>query len=956
MLKEAVKKIVAFIILLTVAAVMLPPCTFTSHGAGVRPPASDIPSGTLIIGTHLIHIKALNSELLSIASDSSLSGAQQSIYYKSEFAEGAWFDISNASGFSEISHEGTPVKNSVIDALTLTHWTKEDGKTIELDTGRVVDIHKINDPADFSTLSELAELKTRREMLIEALKEEATSENLKKLQSIERVIAVPFNSQELQSIAEKMDAIEKYINYLKESNAREDWINSVIELKGGVNSSKTLLCYREAGERLNSEISFAETKITDDDGKKAVASDLSSAYYSCLDAVNKKISELEAGQPSAQAADSLGRERIKYSEAVLRHALDSSYDNADASLQKYMSVQNILEGLKLDIPLELSILKPLLTVASGELFSVCSAGVPEDYRAAVNSREPGVILTSIKAEHTSVLSSLISDIKSITGYIKEREGDAALLQADLSTVMKGCLDTIPKIPQDDAYEDTLVIVKELISWFNKEISLIREQEIGNGLSAGLQALDDRISGLTEDYLSALDSRNLSLAQSIKSEIDGLSARKSDMHESASQEQAKLLAEKEELEARLEEALSNGNSILAGELLDKLSSVNASLSIRSDTTDKISSAINAAISNLLVEFEEQLNENSFPDALSKMNETSDMLKGNPSASVTALPLLKAALSKVQSKLREAESEGRLIDYDNLKAIELLINSLLEAASVPGPPQNISRLTDSVSSSLDSLLSGVGNDAAKALAASLKKDLNENKFTDALSKLQDISNELGSPASSSLATLIRQLEALMEAASSSSPQQPGSTDSLKNTLLSKLDGLLSKSGAASGSSGQMLLKILLLNRLGKDAGYSELKDWIKNMQDDTMVLLNSSGYDYTADDFKFIGKTGYVSLKELAEITGRRYVWRKSTGTACIAKGKSSIVFKNGSTEMAVDGKAKKLPAKAAASQGVLYAPISPVVRELGYSWIAAGKKGKPLVYPQGMDETVEKLFK
>ncbi|RCX11382.1 copper amine oxidase-like protein [Anaerobacterium chartisolvens] len=951
MLKETMKKFTAFIILFTLAAGILPPGAFTSHGAGVRPSASDIPSGTLIIGTHLIHIKALNSELLSIASDS--GGGQQSVYYKSEFAQGAWFDISNASGFSEISHEGTPVKNSVIDALTLTHWTKEDGKTIELDTGRVVDIHKINDPSDFSTLSELAELKTRREMLIEALKEEETGENRKKLQSIERVIAAPFNSQELQRISQEMDAIEKYINHLKESNAREDWINTVTELKGLMNSSRTLLCYREAGERLNSEISFVETKITDSDGKKAAASDLSSAYYSCLDAVNKKISELETGQPGSLPADSLGREKIKYSEEVLRHAIDSSYDKADISLQKYMSVQNILEGLKLDIPLELSILKPLLTAACGELFSICSAGVPEDYRAAVASGEPAVVLGSIKAEHMSALSSLISDVKSITWYIKERESDSALLQADLSSVMKGCLDTIPKIPQDDVHDDTLVIVKELVSWFNNEISLIREQEIATGLSSGLKALDDKISDLAEDYLTALDSRNLSLAQSIKSEIDELSARRSDMYESASQEQAKLLAQKEELEARLEEALGNGDSILAGELLDLLASVNTSLSIRSNATDKVSSAINAAIADLFSEFEEHLDKNSLPDALSKMNEISDMLKGNPSASGTSLPLLKSDLSKVQSKLGKAEAEGRLTDCDSLKAIELLINTLLESAS--GPGSNISKLKDSVSSGLDSLLSGVKNDAVKAAAASLKKDLNENKFTDALSKLKDISKELGSPPSSSLQKLEGQLEALAEAASISQ-QPPGSTDALKNALLSRLDSLLSKSGAASGSSQQMLLKILLLDRLGKDTEYSAIKDWIKSMQDDALALLTSSGYDYTAEDFKFIGKTGYVSLKELAKITGRRYVWQRSTGTASIAKGKASMVFKSGSTDIVIDGKTKKLPGKAVASQGVIYAPISYVAAELGYSWIPAGKKSKPLIYPQGMDETVEKLFK
>lgn len=866
------KKIPAFMLIFAVAAGMLLSAPCVSYGAVQRPSAAAIPSGTLVIGTHLIHIKALNSGILAVAAASATASLQTKTFYKSEFSGGAWFDISSASGFSDITAEGRPVSNSVIDALKLTHWTGEDGKTIDLSTGLSVDIDKISDPTDLSTLPELAELKTRRDMLIETLKRDHTAENDQKLKSIERIIIAPFSSQESTAVTDNMDALEKYINYLKDKDTRPDWVNAVVELKSALNTAKTLLCYREALSRLNTEISFAETKILGADNKPMPAADLSAAYYSCLDAVNKKILELESSVSGAQGPGALNRERARFQEAMIASAVASEYDKADTSLEKYMSVKNILGGLKPDIPLELSILKPLPPGLTAELAAACAGGLPSEYAQAEKDGEPQLVLDSLRAKHVSGLSDLSADIKSIIGYIKERESDALQLEGVISPVLKSCLDTISKVPQDAAEEGAVDVLKQLVEWLNGELSLLREQQSDTSLSDELASLDEKISDLTLDYLSALDRNDLSEAGSIKDEIDGLAAQKADIYENAAAEQSKLFEEQAELKEKLEKALNSGDSAAAGDLLDRLSDVNAALGVQGSATDGLTAVANAAAEDLFAELEELLDQNNFTSALSKTQEISDMLNASKPVPANAISLLNGVLPKVQSKLEDAVSKGNASDAEKLSDIEEPLNSLLEDAA--------------------------GRDSF---------------------------GEAG-------------------------------TEALEAALSEKLNSLMSLSGIDPDTADGLLLKALLLQRLGESPEYSELGDRIKTLQGDVLALLGASGRDYTVDDFKMTGGEYLASVRELASITGRRYVWRQDSGSASLVSGRSAMVFTKNSPEVTVDKKPKRMSSSTVFSGNTLYVPLSFTAGALNYSWFPAGPGGKPLLYPVRLDKIADGLLK
>lgn len=135
--------------------------------------SSDIENSTLTIGSHLIYIGAMTDELYQIAYDSASTFSQADMYYKSELGGGSWYEISSATSISDISTQGTPVTNSVVEELSFTHYTKSDGITYDLVTGEAVNLFNINDPYDLWNMEELRPLITQYQLLENGQKKEA---------------------------------------------------------------------------------------------------------------------------------------------------------------------------------------------------------------------------------------------------------------------------------------------------------------------------------------------------------------------------------------------------------------------------------------------------------------------------------------------------------------------------------------------------------------------------------------------------------------------------------------------------------------------------------------------------------------------------------------------------------------------------------------------------------------
>ena len=118
-----------------------------------------IGNSVLFIGTHLIHLEGLTDELYEKAVQSQSDSEQQEIYYKSELADGQWYNITDATGLSAITAEGTPVEESELDDLYVAYDTGADGLTKDAKTGAVVCIFDDPDPYDLMKMTELETLR-----------------------------------------------------------------------------------------------------------------------------------------------------------------------------------------------------------------------------------------------------------------------------------------------------------------------------------------------------------------------------------------------------------------------------------------------------------------------------------------------------------------------------------------------------------------------------------------------------------------------------------------------------------------------------------------------------------------------------------------------------------------------------------------------------------------------------
>ena len=114
-----------------------------------------IEDSVLFIGTHLIHLEAMTDALYEKAVQSQSDSGQDVVYYKSELADGTWYDITEAAGLSAITAEGTPVSESELDDLYVAFYTGSDGITKSAANDETVCIFDDPDPYDLLKIKEL---------------------------------------------------------------------------------------------------------------------------------------------------------------------------------------------------------------------------------------------------------------------------------------------------------------------------------------------------------------------------------------------------------------------------------------------------------------------------------------------------------------------------------------------------------------------------------------------------------------------------------------------------------------------------------------------------------------------------------------------------------------------------------------------------------------------------------
>lgn len=264
--------------------------------------AAGFAPGTLVIGNFVIHKDALTPENYN-AAKASIPTSGQGTYYKSEFTDGAWFNLDMAFTLKEIvDPKGrAAVGNGAIDKLKLTAWIDAAGA-----------IHKLATNAELD--EQLGKLKKEKEQL------EKDSEKLVESGKM----------SESANTAIQMKNIDALVAFLQA--LRDGDMPKAAEQLGKINNTAALLAdmQQEAASMLaedqkKAEAALAEAKAAGDE--KAVAEQEAKLAELAASASDVAAAAAEA-EASAGGSEQAAQERLGDAQAELAQALQAAAASA----------------------------------------------------------------------------------------------------------------------------------------------------------------------------------------------------------------------------------------------------------------------------------------------------------------------------------------------------------------------------------------------------------------------------------------------------------------------------------------------------------------------------------------------------------------------------------------------------------------------------------------------------
>lgn len=328
--------------------------------------ADEIEDSTLIIGTHLIYLGAMNDQIYEIAMESAQEASQFKRYYKSELAGGVWYDVTEAGALADITTAGTVVMNSEIEDLYMTHHTKADGITYDLRTGKSVCVFDINDPYDLEGLPELEPIKMQYDTLAQTPEPSETNERDMKL--IQEIYGKERKNEKTEELDAALYELQIYYEILIRDgadSAMSDMVMTVMEKIDAARRAEVLFSLQDSEmENLNRAASRDYTYLEGE-----VTGDL-------------QEEEEETGEETEEGNEEGGEEeeqgRAKLEDFVLNTDLLTAIGEAISNVQEsYIdATSNMLEeGTTVLSNTEYDFSQRLVSSAAAENFAGCDEAV-----------------------------------------------------------------------------------------------------------------------------------------------------------------------------------------------------------------------------------------------------------------------------------------------------------------------------------------------------------------------------------------------------------------------------------------------------------------------------------------------------------------------------------------------------------------------------------------------------
>ena len=577
-----------------------------------------VENGTLFIGTYLIHMSAMTDELYEKAQKSAEDSGQYNVYYKSELANGDWFDISSAEGLADITEAAEPVEAAELADLWVTFYAGADGIVRSATNSAAVCIFDQPSPYDLYQLSEL-----------EALRNQYDNTYTSETEGVSRYFHDQlwyFFGLNLRNAV--TDECDRQINLLQgvynslQQQEKSEQAEILYALMGKIDAKRRAEVFYQLMEaedsRLNQLQSLlggsAYNKDNYNDEQFVASADLSDAVGTAMESCESSYIT-HSGNQIANDGTVLGEAEYTLSMNILQKA-ESGNANLETELQKLKNLYSIKDSLIKDKDAELSLLeRELIPEAEKRLQKAFSSGAGQEYKAAVSQGKSKAacekLLTLQKTEQDKISNEYQFLIKAKT----ERMGSQAAADYLFDKIEEA--GNYYNNIKDDAYAQN--------AQAGVDACLLELQQLAQSVIDGDSSMRSTLSGLESDKEdiqtlrdAALDQNDLALAKKYDAMLDAIDVeiaaeekRLSDQLASSSAvERAKAMTQLGEktqaaniakIQNNAKKKLAEGDMSGIAEAVDALAALGAEDALKdlasglgTDATDAVRNALNSAL--------------------------------------------------------------------------------------------------------------------------------------------------------------------------------------------------------------------------------------------------------------------------------------------------------------------------------------------------------------------------
>ncbi|MEA5082575.1 MAG: hypothetical protein VB018_00310 [Lachnospiraceae bacterium] len=865
---------------------------FWNSDEAVNIKASDIENSTLAIGTHLIYLGSMTDQIYEIALDSAQESEQTNIYYKSELADGTWFDITTASSLADITTAGTPVDDKIIEELYFTHHTKSDGITYDLRTGKAVNLYDIKPPYDLETLEELMPLKNHYDLTKGTQADSKIGK--KKIEQMEQIFATEVENEYTAQLDETLSALKVYYDILANNGGGAAEMAAVQKVMDAVDETRRAVVFKTLEDTLNT---FAQTLQSvedkqDEEGnvesgsgsdtnfQAAVSESLNNVSTSLIESMGKMLDE---GTTITSATE------YSFAKKLCDDAVAKNHSACDEDVAMLMALDNILNAVVGNKEVELDLLEnTLLNKAQNKYLQMLGTGENQEYKNAKAENTAGVLLQSIADANASQINVFRSEYEFFieAKALRVTNADAQTYIDKLLGEATGYYD---KVKEDAFQAGANTTVDKHIEFLSTKKRKLVQAAGGNELDKLLVQKEK----LQSEMMAALDKNDLQGAKIVENKISDIDKKIAEITTAQVNEVSDLLSELKDLEKQLEELQTkNGANGFGTDGTGAGETGTSGYGSDGTGTDGAGTNGNGTDGN----------------EKSKEEKTLE----------SKIALAKAKLVVAQAGMSDG-TVGKIVSDIKKDCLDIIGDSNSSKEDFDKLSENCTTLGEMLNQNYQVVFPAIKEIYGEMVS---ERDLNDKtSFDDAIGILEEyiLNNSSAYAAAISDDKTKEELQALIDAffeGKGDSLLDASSVSSLQNTN-DDITGLTDDEKQA--------VTLLALALYEDETNSEDAKNMMAVEAQKGMNMGNSMVFSSLTDE---IGN--YVPITAIGKYTGMRYLWIKNLDQATLAKGASYYAFKSYSDIVTV-GKnkpVKETMTRSAKKLGELYIPSDYAYEKFG----------------------------